>query len=105
MPAACALASHGVTPAFVALEAAAQTSAVWEALRRSRDAGGPSVRMGYLVSLGDVVLYRQTIPADADLIATIRLMATAPPLTTYAVDLTVEGACAVRGTIGTYLND
>ena len=105
VPAACALVARGVTPAFVALEASAQTAAVWEALRRSREAGGPSVRMGYLVSLRDVVLYQRTIPADADLIATIRLVATAAALTTYAVDVAVLGECALRGTIGTYLSD
>ena len=105
VPADCALVTRGVTPAFVALEAAAQTAAVWEALRRFRDDGAPSARMGYLVSLRDVALYRHTIPADADLIATIRLLATAPPLTTYTVDVTVEGEAALRGTIGTYLSE
>lgn len=105
VPAACALVTGGSTPAFVALEAAAQTAAAWEALRRSRDSGAPSVRTGYLVSLRDVVLHRRTIPAEADLIASIRLVATAPPLTTYAVDVAVLGELALRGTIGTYLND
>jgi predicted hotdog family 3-hydroxylacyl-ACP dehydratase len=105
VPAANALVTRGVTPAFVALEAAAQTAAVWEALRRFRDAGAPLVRMGYLVSLRDVALHRNTIPADADLIATIRLLATAPPLTTYTVEVTVEGEGALHGTIGTYLTD
>jgi 3-hydroxyacyl-[acyl-carrier-protein] dehydratase len=105
VPAACALVTRGVTPAFVALEAAAQTAAVWEALRRARDDGAPSVRMGYLVSLKDVVLYQKTIPADADLIVTVRLLASAPPLTTYVVDAAVFGECALRGTIGTYLSE
>jgi len=105
VPAACALVTRGVTPAFVALEAAAQTAAVWEALRRSRDGGAASVRMGYLVSLRDVVFYQRTIPADADLIATVRLVATAPPLTTYVVDVAVLGECAIRGTLGTYLSE
>ena len=91
-----------------ALECAAQTAAVWEALRRSRDAGASglaSPKTGYLVSIRDVVLYRHTIPADADLIATVRLTALAPPLANYGVDVSVEGACALRGTIGTYLSD
>jgi predicted hotdog family 3-hydroxylacyl-ACP dehydratase len=105
VPAACALVTRGVTPAFVALEAAAQTAAVWEALRRSRAAGAPSVRMGYLVSVRDAAAYRRTIPAEADLIVTVRLVAEALPLTTYAADVTVEGDCALRGTIGTYLSD
>jgi 3-hydroxymyristoyl/3-hydroxydecanoyl-(acyl carrier protein) dehydratase len=105
VPGACALVASGSTPAFVALEAAAQTAAVWEALRRSREAGVHTTRTGYLVSLSDVVLHQRTIPADADLIASIRLVATAPPLATYAVDVAVEGGLALRGTIGTYLSD
>ncbi len=105
VPAACALVTRGVTPAFVALEAAAQTAAVWEALRRSRDRGAASPRMGYLVSVRDAVFHQRTIPADTDLIATIRLVASAPPLTTYVVDVAVLGECALRGTIGTYLSD
>jgi 3-hydroxymyristoyl/3-hydroxydecanoyl-(acyl carrier protein) dehydratase len=105
VPAACALVSGGTTPAFVALEAAAQTAAVWEALRRSRATGGPSVRMGYLVSLKEVVLRRPAVPADAELIATVRLVAEIAPLTTYAVDVAVEGGLALTGTIGTYLGE
>jgi 3-hydroxymyristoyl/3-hydroxydecanoyl-(acyl carrier protein) dehydratase len=105
VPAACALVSRGSTPAFVALEAAAQTAAAWEALRRSRVSGEPSPRSGYLVSLRDVALHRPTIPADADLHVSIRLVASAPPLATYDVDAVVEGELVLRGTIGTYLND
>jgi predicted hotdog family 3-hydroxylacyl-ACP dehydratase len=105
VPGACALVAGGSAPAFVALEAAAQTAAVWEALRRSRASGTHETRTGYLVSLRDVDLYRRTIPADVDLIASVRLVATAPPLATYAVEVAVEGELALRGTIGTYLND
>jgi len=104
IPAACALVTGGSTPAFVALEVAAQTAAVWEALRRSRETGTPAARTGYLVSLRDVVLHRRTVPADADLIASIRLEAMTPPLTTYAVDVSVDGELALTGTIGTYLS-
>jgi predicted hotdog family 3-hydroxylacyl-ACP dehydratase len=105
IPGACALVASGSTPAFVGLEAAAQTAAVWEGLVRSRVSGTPSARTGYLVSLREVVLHRPTLPADADLHVSIRLVATAPPLTTYAVDVTVYGELALRGTIGTYLTD
>jgi predicted hotdog family 3-hydroxylacyl-ACP dehydratase len=104
IPAACALVASGSCPAFVGLEAAAQTAAVWEALARSRASGALSARTGYLVSLRDVVLHRPTLPADAELIVSIRLVASVPPLTTYAVDLAVYGEHALRGTIGTYLN-
>ncbi len=105
VPRACALVAGGVTPAFVALELAAQTAAVWEAWRRSRTATAGAVRMGYLVSNKDVVLRRSTIPADADLFASIRLVAATPPLTSYAVEIVVEGGLALSGTIGTYLTD
>jgi 3-hydroxymyristoyl/3-hydroxydecanoyl-(acyl carrier protein) dehydratase len=105
VPAGCALVERGAAPAFVALEAAAQTAAVWEALRRSRAAGRPVARTGYLVSLKEVVLHRPTIPADADLIASVRLETAIAPLATYAVDVAVEGGRALTGTIGTYLDD
>src|SRR5262249_27594306 len=101
----CALVTEGAAPAFVALEAAAQTAAVWEALRRSGDAAAPEPRTGLLVSLRDVVLHRRTIPADADLIARIRLTALALPLATYAVEVSVLGEPALSGTIGTYVSD
>jgi 3-hydroxymyristoyl/3-hydroxydecanoyl-(acyl carrier protein) dehydratase len=103
VPHECALVTGGSVPAFVALEAAAQTAAVWEAFRRSGGSGPAAARMGYLVSLKDVVLHCGVIPADADLIASIRLVGEAAPLTTYAVDVSVEGELALRGTIGTYL--
>ena len=48
---------------------------------------------------------RSTVPADADLFASIRLVDAAPPLTTYAVEIVVEGGLALSGTIGTYLTD
>jgi len=105
VPHDCALVAGGVTPAFVALELAAQTAAVWEAWRRSRASTASALRMGYLVSLKDVVLHRSTIPADAELFASIRLVAAAAPLTTYAVEVVVEGDRALSGTIGTFLTD
>jgi 3-hydroxymyristoyl/3-hydroxydecanoyl-(acyl carrier protein) dehydratase len=105
VPSGCALVTGGRAPAFVALELAAQTAAVWEALRgESRPAAGMP-RVGYLVLLENVVLGRPTIPADADLIASVRLLASLPPLSTYAVDVSVEGSCAATGTIGAWLSD
>jgi 3-hydroxyacyl-[acyl-carrier-protein] dehydratase len=104
IPAASALVIQGSAPSLVALEVAAQTAAVWESVRRSLDSGKPEAKTGYLVSLRDVVLHRTTVPADAELIASIRLVATAPPLTTYAVAVSLFGELAVTGTIGTYLN-
>lgn len=105
VPAAFALVHGGRAPALIALEVAAQTAAVWEALRRSRETGRPSARTGYLVSIKDVVLYRRTIEADAELIASVRLEAAMAELSTYAVDVAVEGRLALQGTIGTYLSN
>jgi predicted hotdog family 3-hydroxylacyl-ACP dehydratase len=105
IPHDCALVASGYVPAFVALECAAQTAAVWEALRRSRGGSPASPKTGYLVSIRDVILFRHTIPVEADLIATVRLAALAPPLANYSVDVSVEGARALSGTIGTYLDD
>jgi 3-hydroxyacyl-[acyl-carrier-protein] dehydratase len=105
IPAGCAMVTRGSAPAFVALELAAQCAAVWEALARSRLSGPASARNGYLVSLKDVVLHRSTVPADGDLIASVRLSASAPPLSTYTVDVVAEGERVLFGTIGTYLSD
>lgn len=105
IPRACALVSGGLSPTYVALEAAAQTAAAWEALRRSRGGGDAGARMGYLVSLKDVVAHRGAIPADSDLTVSVRLEALAPPLANYAFDVAIDGALVLSGAIGTYLSD
>jgi predicted hotdog family 3-hydroxylacyl-ACP dehydratase len=104
IPEACGLVSGGRASALVALEVAAQTAAAWEALRRRRETDSGAPKVGYLVSARDVVFHRATLPPEADLIASIRLEALAPPLATYAVELAFEGELAMRGTIGTYLS-
>jgi predicted hotdog family 3-hydroxylacyl-ACP dehydratase len=105
IPRACALVDEDAAPCFVALESAAQTAAVWEALRRSRGAdaanGGP--RIGYLVALRDVVMFSGFVPADTALIASIQLTALALPLTHYAVNVSLNGVLLLRGTIATFL--
>lgn len=105
VPRACGLTTGGAAPALIAMEAAAQTAAIWEALRHARASGGPSARIGYLVSVSDVMLHMDTIPADADLFATVRLEAVMPPLSIYAVEVVTEGAVALRGSIGAYLSE
>ena len=99
----CGFAQGKAAPAIALLEAAAQTAAAWEALRRSRLASAGAPRIGYLVSARDVVLDRATVPVDTPLQATVRLDAQAPPLTHYAVSVTVLGRIALRGRMGTYL--
>ncbi len=103
VPAACALVTDGRAPALAALEAAAQTAAVWEGLRRWREAQDAAPRVGYLVAMRDVVFFATHIPADVDLIASVRLAAAAPPLTHYAVEVEHNAQRIVRGTIATFL--
>jgi len=103
VPAACALAAGGSAPALATIEAAAQAAAAWEALRRWREGGGAAPRMGYLVAVRDVVLFAADVPADTDLVATVRLAAAAPPLTHYAVEVDRGDRRVLRGTIATVL--
>ena len=105
IPAACALVADGNAPALVALEAAAQTAAAWEALRRWREASAASPRMGYLVAVRDVDFFAERIPADETLLASARLAATAPPLMHYAVEVALAARPILRGTVATVLAD
>ena len=103
IPEACALVRSGAAPAIAALEAAAQTAAVWEALRAPPGAG--DARMGFLVSARDVFLYEATVAAGAPLIASARLVAHAGPLAHYDVEVSQESHPILRGTIGAYLEE
>lgn len=104
IPAACALVTDGSAPALAAIEAAAQTAAAWEGLRRWREGGDAAPRVGYLVALRDVVFFATQVPADVDLLASVRLAAAAPPLTHYAVEVEHGPRRILRGTIATFLS-
>ena len=101
----CGLAPAGRAPALLGLEAAAQTAAAWEALRRSREPGGASARIGYVVAIRGAVLFSSSIPADESFSATVRLKAAALPLTHYAIEVALHGEVVVRGTIAPVLPD
>jgi predicted hotdog family 3-hydroxylacyl-ACP dehydratase len=107
IPAACALVVGGGAPAFAAVEAAAQTAALWEAVRRARESSGASSgagpRVGYLVALRELAFFAERIPADAPLVASVRLDGAALPLTHYAIEVGRDGALVLRGKIATYL--
>ena len=105
IPAACALVSEGSAPALVALEAAAQTAAAWEGMRRWHEASAASPRMGYLVAVREVAFFAARIPADETLLASVRLDATAPPLMHYAVEVALGARPILRGTVATVLAD
>jgi predicted hotdog family 3-hydroxylacyl-ACP dehydratase len=99
----CGLAPAGRAPTLLGLEAAAQAAAAWEALRRSREPGGASARIGYVVAIRDAVLFTSSIPADESFNAAVRLEAAALPLTHYAVEVALRGEVVARGKIATVL--
>jgi predicted hotdog family 3-hydroxylacyl-ACP dehydratase len=103
IPAGCALVTDRSATALAAIEAAAQTAAVWEGLRRWREGGNAAPRMGYLVALRDVVFFAADVPADTDLVTSVRLVAAAPPLTHYGVEVAHGPRRILRGTIATVL--
>jgi len=103
IPEACALVRAGAAPAIVALEAAAQAAAVWEALRSGPPEG--AARLGFLVSARDVLLHATAIAAETPLLATARLVAHAGPLAHYHVEVSQDSHPLLRGTIGAYLEE
>jgi 3-hydroxyacyl-[acyl-carrier-protein] dehydratase len=103
IPSQCALVSDGSAPALAALELAAQTAATWEALRRWRGGGVAAPRVGYLVAVRDVTFFAARVPAEQTLIADVRLEAASPPLTHYEVEVALDGALVLQGTIATFL--
>ena len=103
IPAQCALVSDGSAPALAALELAAQAAATWEALRRWREGGVAAPRVGYLVALRDVIFFAACIPAERSLTAVVRLEAAALPLAHYEVEVALDDAQVLRGTIATFL--
>ena len=102
VPRACALVEGGAVPSFVALEAAAQAAAAWEALRRAGAQGAAEPLIGYLVSIGEVVLPCARLPADEEFSVSIRLEAGAGALAGYQVESVLDGEIVLRGRIGTY---
>jgi predicted hotdog family 3-hydroxylacyl-ACP dehydratase len=105
IPASCPLVHAGYTPVLVGIEAAAQTAATWEALRRWRETGNAAPRIGYLVTLRDLMFYTEQLPAGESMRVSVCLEALAPPLTHYRVELTRDGRTLLRGTIATYLSN
>jgi len=105
IPSACALVAAGSAPALAGLEAAAQTAAIWEGMRRWREGDTSRARMGYLVALRDVIFFVDRIPADEVFSAAVRLDAVAPPLAHYAIEVAQGATLLLRGTIATLLTD
>jgi predicted hotdog family 3-hydroxylacyl-ACP dehydratase len=103
VPGNCPLVSDGLAPALAAIEAAAQTCALWEAVRRWRDGPGATPRTGYVVGMQNVSLFAAEIPADTALTATVRLDALMPPLAHYAIQVDQGERCVLHGTLATFM--
>ena len=101
----CGLVSHGQAHPLLGLEAAAQTAAAWEALRRSREPGCAGARIGYVVAMRDAVFYTSGIPVDVPFSVRARLVALALPLTHYGVEVALRGEVVALGKIATVLRD
>jgi 3-hydroxyacyl-[acyl-carrier-protein] dehydratase len=102
LPAACGLVRNGTAPALIAIEGAAQAAAIWEALRRARSGEEEGPRIGYLVGLSGVVFYAGRVPAEAPMIATVVLEDYTPPLAHYRIEVSIDAAPLLRGTIGAW---
>jgi predicted hotdog family 3-hydroxylacyl-ACP dehydratase len=103
VPERSALTERGSAPALVALEMAAQSAAVFEALLRFRRGEGGGARVGYLVGARDVRFARHRVPAGATLFAAVRISGIAPPLSTYAFDVSDASGLVASGTVSTWL--
>ncbi len=93
----------GFAPALVALEMAAQSAAVFEALLRFREARGAGARVGYLVGAREVRFARGRVPAGRTLFAVVRLSGIAPPLSTYTFEVADGSAVVAWGIVSTWL--
>jgi predicted hotdog family 3-hydroxylacyl-ACP dehydratase len=103
VPAGSAFDSGGTAPVLVALEMAAQTAALFEALRRLRETGQAGARIGYLVGARDVGFGRARVPVGQAFRAAVRLSGMALPLSTYAFEVAQEGEVVASGTLSTWL--
>lgn len=85
----------GRAPAFVGLEAGAQTAAVLEALGRA--SGEP--RIGYVVAIRNARFRTSWLPAGRPLPVTVKPAGSAPPLSIYEVSV----GEVVTGLVSTYV--
>jgi 3-hydroxyacyl-[acyl-carrier-protein] dehydratase len=105
IPSACRLAAGPGVPAVAAIEAAAQTAALWEAVRRASAQPSSRPRVGYLVGLRDVTFHVPRIPAGVPFVVSVRFEAATPPLAHYAMQVELEGKPVLDGTLATWLTE
>ncbi len=103
VPAECGLAHDGQVPLLAGVEAAAQSAAAWEAVRRWREGNPAAPRVGYLVALRDVEFFGEHLALGEQFYASVRLEDAAPPLTHYRFEVVQAGTPLARGVIATFL--
>jgi predicted hotdog family 3-hydroxylacyl-ACP dehydratase len=79
----------GLAPGVIALELAAQSAGLLEALARNDPPGAPAA-IGYIVGLGELKVNGACVPAGRDLLARVALDGASRPLTIYRVSVALE---------------
>jgi predicted hotdog family 3-hydroxylacyl-ACP dehydratase/3-hydroxymyristoyl/3-hydroxydecanoyl-(acyl carrier protein) dehydratase len=103
VPEGSAFDEHGLAPAYVALEMAAQSAAVFEGLQRVRQGVGGGPRIGFLVGVRGARFARASVPVRTTLVATARLATLAPPLATYLFEVGDGSDVIANGAVSTWL--
>lgn len=103
VPAGCGLVHAGRAHGSVAIEAAAQAAAAWEAALRAGGAGGAEPRVGYLVAIREVEFGTAEIPVDCPFDVAVHLRDAELPLSRYDFEAAREGRVLARGQIATML--
>ena len=103
IPADSPFALDGCAPALVAIELAAQTAAVFEALSRRASGSTAGPRLGYLVSVKAARFAVHELPLGEPLVAHVRSAGSAPPLALYDALVQREGSEVMTATLGAYL--
>lgn len=94
------LASGDRAPSYLAIELGAQAAAALTALNGAHDA--PAPLRGRLVRVRTAAFAHATLPVETPLEVTARLVAVAPPLAVYEIEVGVDGTPHVTATLSTY---
>ncbi len=103
IPSSSPFVSRGRAPAWVALEMAAQATAVLEALGRLKDRRSPRRRQGYLVRVRGARLAAPSIAAGRALRVLVWVEGVAPPLGIYRVEVRAGRGRILEAVLSTYL--
>jgi len=103
LPPNCPYVIDGRAPAFVALELAAQTAAILEAVNAIQIRRVNAPQVGYLVRARGLKINCRDIPAGATLHAQAVLDTTLPPLSLYDVGVRRDHRTILEGSISLFV--